>query len=159
MVVFIQKGDLSADFTNDNTNAAAGIGVKSASATDRGVVNQTAEQQLGDGNKVFGGNVKADNFLGAVDTTTSDTLDARDFEAFVRTVTAARTFTFVDEPTRVTTFVLELINGGAATVTWPAGTKWAGGTAPALTASGTDLLGFYNRGAGWHGIMLSKDSK
>jgi len=159
MVTFIQKEDLSAIFSNDNTNAAGGVDVKDTGATQRGVVDLEDEQQLGDGNKVFGGNVKAENFLGTVDTTTSDTLDATEFEAFVRTVTAARTFAFTGEPTRVTSFVLELVNGGSATVTWPIGIKWAGGTAPALTAAGTDLLGFYNRGAGWHGIMLSKDTK
>jgi len=61
----------------------------------------------------------------------------------------------------VSSFILELTNGGSATVTWWAGIKWAGGTVPALTASGTDILGFYTRDGGttWRGTMMSKDSK
>jgi len=48
-----------------------------------------------------------------------------------------------------------------STVTWWAGVKWAGGTAPTLTAAGVDILGFYTRdgGATWRGTMMSKDSK
>lgn len=41
---------------------------------------------------------------------------------------------------KVSSFVLELTNGGSQTVTWMAGTKWPAGTAPTLTASGVDLL-------------------
>jgi len=159
MVTIVQKGDLSSDFTNDNTNNAGGIGVRSASATQRGIVDLVAEQQLGDGNKVIGGNIKAQNFLGVVDTGTGLTLDAQIAEAFVRTISAPTTFVFTAAAGRVSTFILELIDGGSAAVTWPAGTKWAEGTPPTLTVSGTDLLGFYNRGAGWHGVVLSLDSK
>jgi hypothetical protein len=58
-------------------------------------------------------------------------------------------------------FVLELTNGGSATVNWFAGVKWAGGTAPTLTASGVDILGFYSHDGGTtvRGIVLAKDSK
>jgi len=42
-----------------------------------------------------------------------------------------------------------------------ANVRWAGGTAPALTASGRDVLGFFtvDNGANWNGIMLAKDIK
>lgn len=33
-------------------------------------------------------------------------------------------------------------NFGAWSITWPSGTQWAGGVAPALTTSGKDLIGF-----------------
>lgn len=36
---------------------------------------------------------------------------------------------------------LVIVNGGAYTITgWPTGTKWPGGTAPTITASGTDII-------------------
>ena len=58
----------------------------------------------------------------------------------------------------VQSFVLELTNGGAYTMNWPSGTKWAGGSAPTLTASGTDILGFYtsDMGTTWYGFVLGK---
>lgn len=37
-------------------------------------------------------------------------------------------------------FMLWLTNGGAYTQSWPSGTKFPGGTAPTLTASGTDII-------------------
>lgn len=40
----------------------------------------------------------------------------------------------------VSSFTLELTNGGSQTLSWMSGTKWPGGTAPTLTASGVDLL-------------------
>jgi hypothetical protein len=40
------------------------------------------------------------------------------------------------------------VNGGNFTTTWPASVQWAGGIAPALTASGTDILVFYTYDAG-----------
>jgi hypothetical protein len=59
--------------------------------------------------------------------------------------------------------IMELVNGGSATVTWPgSGTlKWKSGVAPTLTASGTDFLVFVTRDGGttWHGILCSLDSK
>lgn len=35
---------------------------------------------------------------------------------------------------------LVIVSSGAFTIAWPAGTKWAGGTAPTLTSSGTDIV-------------------
>jgi hypothetical protein len=39
--------------------------------------------------------------------------------------------------------------------------KWAAGTAPTLTASGRDVLGFftYDGGTTWSGLVLGKDIK
>ena len=73
------------------------------------------------------------------------------------------TFTVSNVPTtgKVGSFILELTNGGAFTTSFWSGVKWQGGTAPALTASGVDLLGFYTRDGGttWRGFLLSRDSK
>jgi hypothetical protein len=80
-------------------------------------------------------------------------------------VSGALSIAFSNPPSsgRYAILVLELVNGGAATVTWPSPTtlKWTGGVAPTLTASGTDLLVFVTRDGGttWRGIASSLDSK
>jgi hypothetical protein len=58
-------------------------------------------------------------------------------------------------------FILEITNGGSKTIGYWTGVKWAGGTAPTLTAAGTDVLGFYTHdgGASWVGLTLAKDVK
>ena len=74
---------------------------------------------------------------------------------FYKTITVANTFTTSNVPAsgNVVSFTLELTNGGAATITWMTGTKWAGGSPPSLTASGTDILVFTTRDGGttWYG--------
>jgi hypothetical protein len=40
----------------------------------------------------------------------------------------------------VSSFTLELTNGGSQTLTWMSGTKWPGGSAPTFTSSGVDLV-------------------
>lgn len=56
-------------------------------------------------------------------------------------------------------FILEITNGGSATVTWFNNVEWPGGNAPILTASGRDVLGFYSFDAGstWSGFILGLD--
>ena len=58
-------------------------------------------------------------------------------------------------------FILELVNAGAFTITWFSGIKWAEGIAPILTASGIDVLGFYSYDGGvtWKGLVLGNDMK
>ena len=105
---------------------------------------------------VLKGNVSA--------TTTLDLLEGNFFQV---TAAGSTTFVFANPPVSATNgsaaggFVLELANGGAATVTWPSATKWPGGTAPTLTASGTDVLVFVTDDGGtiWRGLQSMKDSK
>lgn len=61
----------------------------------------------------------------------------------------------------VSSFMLNLTNGGSATITWWSGMKWVGGTAPVLTAAGRDVLGFFtiDGGTTWSGFVLGKDLK
>jgi len=79
---------------------------------------------------------------------------------FTKTITANTTFTVSNVPTagNVPSFVLELTNGGAFTITWWAGVRWPAGVAPALSASGVDVLGFYTLDGGttWRGMLLGK---
>lgn len=82
---------------------------------------------------------------------------------FTKTISGATTLTVNNIPTAGTVgyFILQLTNGGSATVTWFSGVKWAGGTAPTLTASGVDVLSFYTIDAGttWKVIGINKDVK
>ena len=82
---------------------------------------------------------------------------------FSRTVSGAVTFTFtgVAASGYVSSFLLNLTNGGSATVTWPTAVKWPGGTVPTLTAAGRDVLGFFtvDGGTTWSGFVLGKDLK
>jgi len=54
-------------------------------------------------------------------------------------------------------YVLKLVNGGLATLTWAGETGsvyWSGGTAPTLTSSGTDLIFFYFDGTNFYGSSI-----
>jgi hypothetical protein len=69
---------------------------------------------------------------------------------FSATLDQACTFTFSNPPASgdFGAFVLELTNGGAFTITYPASVDFPGGTAPTLTASGKDQLVFTTRDGG-----------
>ena len=78
---------------------------------------------------------------------------------FHATISGAVALTFSNPPASGTAyeFTLELTNGGAGTQAWPASVKWMdnGGAAPALRASGVDVLTFDTRDGGamyrgWH---------
>jgi hypothetical protein len=87
----------------------------------------------------------------------SVTIDLTTANNFQRTVTTATTFTFDNPPTgpRAFGFTLVLINGGSSAITWPVSIAWAGGVAPALSASGTDILVFYtyDGGSTYYGFL------
>lgn len=91
------------------------------------------------------------------------TLDLNDANFFSATLDQNCTFTFADPPASgdFGTFVLELTNGGAFTITWPASVDWPGGTAPTLTASGVDQLVFTTRDGGttYFGFVAGLDIK
>lgn len=93
----------------------------------------------------------------------ANAIDLATGNLFTKTISGATTLTVSNTPTtgNAASFILELTNAGSAAITWFSGVKWAGGTAPTLTASGVDVLGFYshNGGTTWRGFLLSKDSK
>ena len=82
---------------------------------------------------------------------------------FTATAVGNCTFTFTNALTTgyYGGFDLDLVNGGAYALTFPSSVKWAGGTMPVLTASGTDCLSFptANAGATYRGTLWAKDSK
>lgn len=55
--------------------------------------------------------------------------------------------------------ILEVVNAGAYTITWPAAFKWSEGTAPILTASGSDLIVAITRDGGttWAAALVNQD--
>lgn len=91
------------------------------------------------------------------------TIDMTSANFFSATLGFATTFAFTNPCTSgdFGGFVLELTNGGSASVAWPASVDWPAGTAPTLTAAGKDLLVFVTRDAGttYHGMVSSADSK
>lgn len=80
---------------------------------------------------------------------------------FTKTISGATTLTVSNVPASGTaaSFILDLTNGGSAIITWWSGVKWVSGTAPALSATGRDVLGFFTHDAGstWTGLVLGKD--
>lgn len=82
---------------------------------------------------------------------------------FTKTISTATTLTVSNTPAAgtVATFILDLTNGGAGTITWWANLKWVSGTAPTLTSAGRDTLAFFTHDAGttWTGLVLGKDIK
>lgn len=93
----------------------------------------------------------------------ANAIDLSAGNVFTKTISGATTLTVSNTPTtgNAASFILELTNAGSAAITWFSGVKWAGGTAPTLTAAGVDVLGFYSHDGGttWRGMMLAKDSK
>lgn len=91
------------------------------------------------------------------------TIDLNTGNYFTNAVAGATTFAISNVPAAGLTgaFILDLTNGGSATITWWSGMKWASGTAPTLTASGRDILGFFTHDGGttWNGLVLAKDIK
>jgi hypothetical protein len=79
---------------------------------------------------------------------------------FTRTLTGNSVFTVSNVPASgtVASFVLELTNGAAFTVTWWSGVKWPNGVAPTLTTLGVDVFRFYttNGGSTWRGFVLGQ---
>ena len=82
---------------------------------------------------------------------------------FTKSINSSTTFSVLNCLSSGTSnsFILELVNAGAFTITWFSGIKWAEGLAPILTASGVDVLGFYSYDGGvtWKGLVLGNDMK
>lgn len=86
--------------------------------------------------------------LGTLITGTQN-IDLSSAQIFALTVSSAATVTlsFSNTPSsgHSQMVMIQVTNGGAGSIVWPAGTKFSGGTAPILTPTGVDLVGvFYN---------------
>jgi hypothetical protein len=95
--------------------------------------------------------------------TASPTMDLSASDTFTLTVTGTTSLAFSNAPAsgRAKYIVLEIVNGGSATVNWPTNTRWPGGTAPSLTTSGTDVVVFFtdDGGSNYRAALVQKDSK
>lgn len=82
---------------------------------------------------------------------------------FTKTVSGATSLSVsnVGSADYVSSFILKLINGGSSAVTYWSGVKWEAGSAPTLTVSGVDILGFFSVDGGttWYGVVLALDAK
>ena len=78
---------------------------------------------------------------------------------FKYTFTGAGTITFSNAPAgKAFGFTLIAVNAGAWVINWT-GVKWAGGTQPSLTETGTDILVFYtyDGGSTYYGFLTGKN--
>lgn len=89
------------------------------------------------------------------------TLDYANGDVFNVTATGNITIALSNMPSGfVSCVILEAVNFGSRTITWPTGVKWAGGTVPTLTAAGRDLIMFMRDSAGTvSASVLGKDFK
>lgn len=81
---------------------------------------------------------------------------------FKKTITANTNFTVSNVPAvGMAGCVLEITNGNAFVVNWPAGTKWDSGLPPFLTTAGVDIVVLYSNDAGAtiRGFLAARDSK
>jgi hypothetical protein len=121
------------------------------------VLNGTTIQELQSGDTQVG------VFSELVTALPANNIDLNSGNYFTKTISGATTFSVSNVPSTgiVASFILELTNPGSGTITWWANVKWAGGSAPSLTASGRDILGFYTHNGGtiWNGLVLAKDVK
>jgi hypothetical protein len=71
-------------------------------------------------------------------------------EVFSITPTGTITFSILNPIAtgRVNSFILEITNGGAFALTWPAAVAWVGGVAPTLNVAGKNVIGFFTRDGG-----------
>ena len=86
-------------------------------------------------------------------------IDCSESNWFTKTISAPVTLSFDNTPGQAFSFVLQVINAGP-NITWPINVRWAGGSPPSLTVSGTDILRFMTLDGGlvWHGQLLIQNS-
>ncbi len=96
--------------------------------------------------------------------TTATAIDCSVANVHTLTIGADLTISFTNPPAsgRMGVLVLEVTNGDAYTITWPATIEWDtdGSTAPDLQSAGVDILTFITRDAGatWRGIHTWKEA-
>jgi hypothetical protein len=119
----------------------------------------TATNQQTVTNKIFTGLVETRVSLGAGSGT--QTLDLNNGNYFLLAVNGTATLAVSNVPSSgsVGAFILEITDGGGYTLNYFSGVTWPGGSAPSLSSSGTDVLGFFttDNGTTWRGFVLGLD--
>lgn len=107
------------------------------------------------------GNTKSVSYQETKATLSGNNIDLSTGNYFTKTITATTNFTVsnVAPSGTVSSFILDITNGGSQTVNFWAGLQWPNGTTPTLTTSGRDVLGFFthNGGSTWSGFVLGKN--
>ena len=151
----IGAGTGGGDVTTTGTQTLTSKTIAYADNTLTGVVGVTATQTLT--NKTITALKETRVAMGAND------IDLSAGNYFTKTITTATTLTVSNLASSGTSnsFILDLTNGGAGAITWFSGAKWVAGTAPTLTASGRDAIGFFTHDGGttWSGLVLGLDIK
>lgn len=107
---------------------------------DLNTADQYAQNALPSTGGQMTGELTADVVTQPVQTISAVEIDWSAGNTFTKTLSASPTFTFANVPgTGAQYLVVQLINGGAHTVTWPATINWPSGSAPTQTVSGTDI--------------------
>ena len=83
----------------------------------------------------------------ACNSNTTFTLVSNTSNYYKLTFTSTCTLAFTFPSAQCVSMTLQMINAGSVTVTWT-GVKWAGGAAPTLTSSGTDMVVIWQNGDG-----------
>ena len=137
-------------------NGTAASGTDAANFSRQDHVHPTDTTRAPTANPTFTGGLKETRSVMA-----ANNIDLNAGSVFTKTITVPTTFTVSNVPTSgtVASFLLDLTNGAAFSITWWSGVQWAGGTAPSLTSAGRDVLGFFthNGGVTWTGLLLGKD--
>jgi hypothetical protein len=113
-----------------------------------------------DGIAEFEGAVANTKSSGSVTGTTN--IDMSAYSYYAHTLTGNTTYTVSNIPVGFTSFILELTNGGAYSITWPSNTKWNAGITPTLTSSGgVDMVQFTTDDGGttWRGVLVMLDNR
>ena len=137
------------------TGVATFLGTPSSANLASAITDET-----GTGALVFGTTPTLTGIKETKTTTPAHNFDLSTGNYFTYTLSGAQTLTVSNTATTgsVSTFILDITNGGSAVITWWSGMKWASGTAPTLTTSGRDILGFFTHDGGttWNGLVLAK---
>ena len=144
--------------TSFGTGVATWLGTPSSANLAAALTDET-----GSGLAVFGTTPTITGLREKSTAVSASDIDLSAGNYFTKTISGTTTFTVSNVATSgdVAAFILVLTNAGAYTVNYFSGVTWAGGTAPTLTASGVDILGFFtiDGGTTWRGLVLAKDIK
>jgi len=85
-----------------------------------------------------------------INTSSTTTFDLSVSSFFQVTLNANLTISAINNATAnvAQSFAIEIVNGGAYSVTWPGSIRWDGGIAPTLTENRTILFMFYTTDGG-----------
>jgi hypothetical protein len=82
------------------------------------------------------------------------TIDLANGQKQKATFTSTGALTVTVSNLSVGNYLFKFVNAGLRTITFSPAMKWAGGTAPTLTSSGTDLISVYTDGTNLYGSAL-----